>query len=104
MWDNLSDTFICHLPNKFTGLTLKNTFTLKGKVHNTRIQCVHLCVCITVHAVEIIRQFAGLLAEGTVGKVGDCMERRCLGRGRGHRSQAGLGLELGLELVVLVHG
>lgn len=77
---------------------------MKGKVHDARIQCIHLCVCITMHAVEIIWGLAGLLGEWTVAEVRDCVEGRGLGRGRGHGTQASLSLELGLKLVVLVHG
>lgn len=85
-------------------MSLKNLFTLKGKVHDARVQCIHLCVCITMHTVEIVWRLARLLGEWTVGKVRDRVKGRCLGRGRGHGAQAGLSLELGLKLVVLVHG
>lgn len=77
---------------------------MKGKVHDAGVQCIHLCVCITMHTVEIVWRLAGLLGERTVGKVRDRVEGRCLGWGRGHGAQAGLSLELGLKLVVLVHG
>lgn len=79
-------------------------FTLQGKVHDAWIQRVHLCVCIAVHAVKIIRGLAGLLGEWTVRKVGHRVEGRRLGWGRGHGRQPGLRLELSLKLVVLVHG
>lgn len=61
-------------------------------------------MCVAVHTVEIIRGLARLLGERTVREVRDCVEGRRLCRGRGHGSQAGLSLELCLELVVLVHG
>lgn len=64
--------------------TLKNVFTLKGKVHDARVQCIHLCVRITMHTVEIIRRLVGLLGEWTVRKVRNRVEGRGLGRGRGH--------------------
>lgn len=81
-------------------------FTLKSKVHDAGVQCVHLCVrlCVTVHAVEVIRRLAGMLGEGAVAKVRNCVERRGLSRGGGHGPQTGLCLELSLKLVVLVHG
>ena len=82
----------------------KIVFTLKGKVHDARVQCIHLCVRITMHTVEIIRGLAGLLGEWTVGEVRDCVEGGCLGWCRGHGGQSSLSLELGLKLVVLVHG
>lgn len=45
----------------------KDLLTLKGKVHDARVQCIHLCVCVTMHAVEIIRRLAAVLGEWTVG-------------------------------------
>lgn len=91
--------------NRRTSETLGDyLFTLKSKVHDAGVQCVHLCVRVTVHAVEVIRWLAGLLGEGAVAKVRNCVERRGLSRGGGHGPQTGLCLELGLELVVLVHG
>lgn len=79
-------------------------FTLKSKVHDAGVQCVHLCVRVTVHAVEVIWRLAGLLGEGAVAKVRNCVERRGLSWGGGHGPQTGLCLELRLKLVVLVHG
>lgn len=83
---------------------LKNVITLKGKVHDARVQCIDLCVRVTVHTVEIVWRLAGLLGEWTVRKVRDCVEGRGLSWGRGHGGQASLSLELGLKRVVLVHG
>lgn len=77
-------------------------FTLKSKVHDAGVQCVHLCVRVPVHAVEVIRRLAGLLGEGAVAKVRNRVERRGLGRGGGHGPETSLCLELSLELVVLV--
>lgn len=59
-----------------------------------------------MQTVEVMRLLAGLLGERTLGKVRYRVEGRRLGWGRGHGGQAGLGLELGLDLVVLVlvHG
>ena len=79
-------------------------FTLKGKVHDAGVQCVHLCVRITVHDVEVFMLLVGVLGEWTVAEVRDGVEGGCLGRGGGHGGEAGLSVELGLELVVLVHG
>lgn len=79
-------------------------FTLKSKVHDARVQRVHLRVRVAVHAVEVIRRLSGLLGEGAVAKVRQRVERRGLSVGGGHRPQTGLGLELRLELVVLAHG
>jgi len=88
-------------PNK---TSLKTLFTLKGKVHDAGVQCVHLCMCVTKHDVKIFGRLAVLLGERTVGKIRDCVEGRRLGRGGGHWSQSSLSLELSLKLVVLVHG
>lgn len=91
--------------NKSTTETLEDySFTLKSKVHDARVQHVHLGVRVAVHAVEVIRRLSGLLGEGTVAKVRKRVEGRGLGVGGGHGPQTGLGLELRLELVVLVQG
>lgn len=91
--------------NKSTTETLEDyLFTLKSKVHDARVQHVHLCVRVSVHAVEVIRRLSGLLGEGTVAKVRKRVERRGLGVGGGHGPQTRLGLELRLKLVVLVQG
>lgn len=79
-------------------------FTLKSKVHDARVQCVHLCVRVALHTVKIIRRLAGLLGERTVGEVRDRVQGGRLGWGRGHGAQASLSMELSLKLVVLVHG
>lgn len=91
--------------NKSTTETLEDyLFTLKSKVHDARVQCVHLCVRVTVHTVEVIRRFSRLLGEGTVAKVRNRVEGRGLSVGGGHGPQTRLCLELRLKLVVLVHG
>lgn len=91
--------------NKSTTETLEDyLFTLKSKVHDARVQRVHLCVRVTVHVVEVIRWLSGLLGEGTVAKVRNRVERRGLSMGGGHGAQTRLCLEVCLKLVVLVHG
>lgn len=91
--------------NKSTSETLEDyLFTLKSKVHDAGVQCVHLCVCVTMHTVEVIRGLSGLLGEGTVAKVRNRVERRGLSVGGGHGPQTRVWLELRLKLVVLVHG
>lgn len=88
------------LPNEIEGALV----TLQGEVHDARVQRVHLRVRVAVHAVKVVGRLAVLLGERTVREVGHRVEGGRLGRGGGHGSQPGLGLQLGLQRVVLVHG